>query len=435
MKILNDHSQLLLDASRRIEADLRENVLPFWIKQAVDPAGPGFVGSLTNGLVLDRTVERGMLLTARILWTFSAAYRRYSDPAYLAMAERAYTDLTTRFLDRAHGGFVWSIQPDGAVSRDRKQVYGQAFAIYALSEFHAATGRTEPLAQAIQVFRLVEQHARDARHGGYYEAFGRDWKPIADMRLSAVDLNEPKSQNTHLHVMEAYANLLGVWPDAGLRDALRGLLDLILDRIIDPITGHLGLFFADDWQLRYDRRSYGHDIETSWLLTDAAARVKDPALTARIRAIAIKIADVTLAEGVDADGAIYNEGGPRGLTNTNKEWWPQAEAVVGFLNAYQLTGDQRYSAAALHTWDFIERRLIDREHGEWFRGVSRDGQVLADELKVGFWKCPYHNGRCGLESVRRLREIAGPAPQNPAIDLNLTQLAANGAPSENARVV
>jgi mannobiose 2-epimerase len=395
-----------LNASlQRIEADLRENLLPFWIDRVVDRPGHTFHGSLTNDLALDRTVERGALLTTRILWTYAAAYRQYRDPAYLAMADHAHADLFARFHDVKHGGFFWSISANGAVRRDRKQIYGQAFAIYALSEYHATTGRPEPLDQAIAVFRLIETYAREPQYGGYLEAFGRAWEPIADMRLSAVDQNDPKSQNTLLHVMEAYTNLLHFWPDAGLRQALTELVEVMLRHVVNSATGHLGLFFANDWTVRSDTISYGHDIEAAWLLTAAAAVLGVPALTARVRALAVKIADVTLAEGTDTDGGIYNRGGPNGVTDYAKEWWPQAEAVIGFLNAYQFSRDERHVAAALRTWDFIEMHLIDRKHGEWFRGVTREGRVLAGELKVSFWKCPYHNGRMGFEAIRRLRAI------------------------------
>ena len=394
------------DLANRIEDDLRRNVLPFWINRVVDRAGGTFFGALTNDLVVDPAAERGALLTTRILWTFAAAYRHYADPAYLAMADHAYADLLTRFHDPRHGGFYWSINADGSVLRDRKQVYEQAFAIYALAEYHAATGRREPLDLAVTAFRLIEQHAREPRHGGYLEAFARDWSPIADLRLSAVDLNEPKSQNTHLHIMEAYTNLLRVWPDPALRRAQTELLGIMLDRIVDPRTSHLGLFFAEDWTLRSDRISYGHDIEAAWLLTQAAEVLGNSSLMARIHPLAVRIADVTLAEGIDADGAVVNEGSPTGYTDSNKEWWQQSEAVIGFLNAYQLSGEPRFLTAAGRTWAFIETRLIDRQHGEWFRGVTRDGRILAGELKVSFWKCPYHNGRLGLEAVTRLRALA-----------------------------
>jgi mannobiose 2-epimerase len=393
------------DYSRRIEDDLRGNILPFWMSRVVDADGKAFIGSLTNDLAVDRSAERGALLTSRILWTFSAAYGRYRDAAYLAMAAHAYDDLILHFRDETNGGFWWSVAADGAVLRDRKQVYGQAFAIYALTEYHAASGNRAALDQAIETHRLIEKHAR-AAHGGYLEAFGRAWEPIEDMRLSSVDLNEPKSQNTHLHIMEAYTRLLASWPDPGLRAILAGLVDTMLTRIVDPATGHLGLFFAEDWTPRFDRISYGHDIEAAWLLTWAAEVLRDPALTVRIRPLAVRIAEVTLGEGVDADGGVFNQGGPNGPTDTNKEWWPQAEAVVGFLNAFQLSREERFLAAALRTWDFIEARLIDRRNGEWFRGVTRDGRVLDNELKVSFWKCPYHNGRTGLEAVRRLAHLS-----------------------------
>jgi mannobiose 2-epimerase len=394
----------------RIEADLRQDILPFWSKNVVNAESRGFFGSVANDLSVDRAAERGGLLTSRILWTFSAAYGRYRDPAYLAMADHAHNDLILHFHDAQHGGFWWSIAGDGQLLRDRKQVYGQAFALYALAEYHAATGKREPLDMAIGLFRLIEAHAK-ARHGGYLEAFGRAWEPIADMRLSEVDLNEPKSQNTHLHIMEAYTRLLLLWPDPGLKEALATLVEVMLSRIVNPETGHLGLFFAEDWALRSDRISYGHDIEAAWLLTWAADVLGDPELSSRIRPLAVKIAEVTLAEGVDKDGGVYNQGSPSGLTDTNKEWWPQAEAVVGFLNAYELSGDDRFLAAAFRTWDFIELRLIDRTRGEWFRGVTRDGRVLDNELKVSFWKCPYHNGRTALEATRRLRELSNPSPR------------------------
>ena len=394
------------DCLARIETDLRQNVLPFWIGRVVDRAGGTFLGALTNDLVPDRTAERGALLTTRILWTYAAAYRQYRDPAYLAMADHAYADLLARFHDPVHGGFYWSVAADGSVLRDRKQIYGQAFAIYALAEYHAATGRSESLDHAITTFHLIESRAKEPLHGGYLEAFGRAWESIPDMRLSAVDQNDPKSQNTLLHLMEAYTNLLRVWPDAGLHRALSSLVELMITHVVNPATGHLGLFFANDWTLRSDKISYGHDIEAAWLFTEAAGELGSPVITARVELLAVKIAGVTLAEGVDADGGVYNQGGPAGITDPAKEWWPQAEAVVGWLNAYQLSREERFLAAALHTWDFIETHLVDRAHGEWFRGVTRDGRVLTDQLKVGFWKCPYHNGRMGLEAVRRLRAIA-----------------------------
>jgi len=396
---------LLSDYARRIEADLRGNILPFWIDRVVNRGNRGFFGSLANDLSVDRGAERGVILTARVLWTYSAAYARYRDPAHLAMADHAYGDLQANFRDPVHGGYWWSIAADGTVLDGRKHMLGQAFAIYALAEYHAATGRREPLDQAIAAFRLVEDHAA-ARHGGYVDAVGRAWEPISGARLSG-NPDAPKSQDAHMHVVEAYTRLLTVWPEPSLRSALARVADVMVTRIFNPVTGHLGEFFAEDWTQRSDLIAYGHDIEAAWLLTLAADALRDGALTARIRELAVRLAATTLAEGVDGDGGLFYHAGPAGPTDTNKEWWPQAEAVVGFLNAFQLSGEERFLAAALRTWDFIEARIIDHERGEWFRAVTRDGRVLGDELKVGFWKCPYHNGRAGLEATRRLRVISG----------------------------
>jgi mannobiose 2-epimerase len=386
-----------------IETDLRGNILPFWIEHVADPAARSFHGTLSNDLKVSADVERGALLTSRILWTYASAHRHFGDTSYRAMADLAYEDLMIRYHDADHGGFYWSINANGSMRRDRKQVYGQAFAMYALAEYHAATGLLAPLDAAVALFRLLEEKAREQVHGGYLEAFARDWSPIADMRLSEVDQNDPKSQNTMLHVMEAYTRLLGVWPDTALRAALRTLVELLVTRVLDSKTFHLGLFFTNDWRPTSTKISYGHDIEAAWLLSRAAEVIGDPALTARITPIALKIADVTLAEGTDVDGAIFNLGDPSGVLDDKREWWPQAEAVVGFLDAWQLSGENRYFEAAAKTWAFIDTNLIDRTNGEWFRGVTREGKVISTFEKVGFWKCPYHNGRMGLEAVTRLK--------------------------------
>ncbi len=401
--------QTLADYRQRIEADLRQNILPFWIEHAVDRERGTFHAALANDLTVDDSGSRGALLSSRILWTYAAALQVYGEPDYRSMADFAYRDLGERFEDAENGGFYWSVDAAGRPERMRKQIYGQAFAIYALAEYHRATGLSEPLVKAQAVFGLIERHAKDAEHGGYFEAFARDWSAISDMRLSEVDQNDPKSQNTLLHVMEAYTNLLRVWPDETVRTALTDLVEVFLRRIWDAHTGHLGLFFTAGWRVTSDRYSYGHDIEAAWLLGEAAGALGDPDLSGRVLAATLRIADVTLAEGVDTDGAIFNEGSPAGITNDTKEWWPQAEGMVGFLAAAQLSGDSRYVEAAMRLWDFIESRLIDREHGEWFRGVTREGRLIAGFEKVGFWKCPYHNGRAAIEAVARLNALGAAA--------------------------
>ncbi len=391
---------------QRIERELTGNILPFWARQVVDRTHGGFFGEIGESLEINPTAIRGSLLTARILWTFSAAFRVFKNPEYLEVARWAHEDLEQRFADRDYGGYFWSATADGGPVDTRKQVYDQAFCIYALTEFARATADAVILDRAIELHRLIETHTREKKFGGYFEALNRSWGVLADVRMSPVDMNLPKSQNTHLHVMEAYSNLLRSWPDPALREAQTELIEVMLSRILDSRTSHLGLFFDLDWSLKTDRISFGHDIEAAWLLHQAAREVGNPKLLQRVQQVAVRIAEVTHLEGLDPDGSLLYEANSQGLTLTYKEWWPQAEGAVGFLDAYQISGDERFLRDALRLWDFIEARLVDRRHGEWFRSVERDGSPAREtQPKVSFWKCPYHNGRACLELMDRLRRI------------------------------
>ena len=380
------------------ELELRGNILPFWLKHTRDRERGGFYGEIDQQMNVRKNAPRGALLTSRILWTFSAAYRTYHDPEYLEMARWAYRDLMDNFRDRESGGLFWSITADGKPEQTFKQIYGQAFGIYALAEYFRATGEQPALDEAIALYRLLEQHAHDEKQGGYFDALDREWEPQRRNLLGPA----PKSQNSHIHIMEAFTNLLRIWPDAGLRARQRELLDLMLTRIVDPKTSHLVLFMKNDWTPIGDAVSYGHDIELSWLLVEAAEQLGDPALLARVKPAALAIARVTLAEGMDADGAVLNEGNAHGVTNTNKDWWPQAEAAVGYLNAYQLSRDPKYFVAAQRSWNFIQQKFVDRKNGDWYESLERDGTPLR-RMKVSVWKCPYHNSRSCLELVERLR--------------------------------
>lgn len=386
----------------KIEGELRGNILPFWLAHARDRKHAGFHNEITPDLVVLEDAPRGALLTSRILWTFSAAYRRYRDPAYLEMAQWARRDLVEHFRDEKFGGLYWSLTADGRPLDERKIVYGQVFGIYALSEYYRATGEQPALDQALELYRTVEARAHDRQHRGYREEFTRDWQ-LRSGRSAMGALGE-KSQNAHIHILEAYTNLLRVWPDPQLKENLRDLIDVLLTKILDPSSHHLRLFLAADWTPRSDTISYGHDIEFSWLVVEAAGVLGDPAVLRRAEDAAVAIARVTAAEGVDTDGGVYNEGeAGRGLTDTRKEWWPQAEAAVGFAGAYRISGDEAHLRRALRSWDFIDTHLVDRRRGEWLRGVTREGRPLTRGAnKVSFWKCPYHNSRACLELLDRL---------------------------------
>ena len=401
----------------RAEAELTQDILPFWRQHAFDPATGRLSGVVTNDLRRFDDVPRHAVLCARLLWTFAAAARRDPRPEWLEMGRRALALLMGPFWDSRHGGVFWSIDAAGRVQSDRKQIYAQAFAIYGLAEWSAATGDTTALERAKTLFALVEKHAAEPQFGGYIEARGGAWEELADQRLSDKDLNAPKSMYTLLHLLEAYTTLLRHWPDAGLRGRLRELLIVMLDRVVTttPYTC-CRLFFDLDWRSLSSKISYGHDIEASWLLWDAAEALGDPALLARTRQVSLDMAAGVLAHGCDTDGSIFYDGEPGRVVKADKHWWPQAEAVIGFLNAYALSDDAAYQTAAIRAWQFIEDHVIDRQHGEWFAELDRSGRPLpdypehADSCKVGPWKCPYHNARACLEVMRRV-PAAGRAKQ------------------------
>ncbi len=383
------------------EAELR-NILAWWSSNMIDLQNGGFYGRIDGDGTLRPEANKSVILNTRILWAFSAAARQTGRPEHRAVAERAYDYLVRHFLDEKEGGVFWMLDYRGNPVQPKKQVYAQAFAIYALSEFYLLTRQQAALDKAQEIFWLIEQYSRDKTKGGYFEAFARDWSPLEDLRLSEKDANEAKTMNTHLHLLEAYTNLLRASAGTEVREALKWLTFLFLGKFIDSQTAHLRLFFDENWVSKSDKISFGHDIEAAWLLTDATKILGDESLISKTRTAAVRIAGRTLAVGFDpADNGLWNEADPNGLTDRDKEWWPQIEAVVGFLNAWQISGESRFAEAALRSWHFIEKHLLDHKHGEWFWGLKSDGTPDRDREKAGPWKCPYHNGRGCLEIMRR----------------------------------
>lgn len=389
----------------KIEEELLTNILPFWMAHTIDQKNGGFYGEISNDLVINPHATKGALLNARILWTYAAAYRKYKDPAYLGMAQYAYHSLIHYFWDESHAGLYWEISAEGKPINKRKQIYGQAFGIYALSEFYAATGNQQALEQAVTIFHSIEKYSFDRVHGGYFEALSQDWQPIEDVRLSSLDMNEKKSQNTHLHILEAYTNLLRVWRDSSLIQQHMALIDVMLNKITNVDTYHLILFLDEDWTPKSDHVSYGHDIEASWLLFEAAEVLGDENLLSQIQLRSIAMAQAVYDEGLDTDGALFYESTPDGTFVTRKSWWPQVEAAVGFLNAYQLSKQTHFLDAALKNWDFIEKHFVDRKYGGWYRFANHDAPEHRSEPKVSFWKCPYHNSRACMELISRLQKL------------------------------
>jgi cellobiose epimerase len=378
------------------------HILNYWQSCSIDKKDGGFYGELTNDNKPVPGAVKGSVLNSRILWAFSAAYRLTNQAEYLEIAGRAFNYICDHFIDREFGGVYWSVAADGAPLDAKKQIYALAFAIYGLSEYNRVTGNSEALQLAQSLYRDIEKHSFDQQYGGYFEALTRDWQPIGDLRLSDKDANEKKTMNTHLHILEAYTNLYRVWPDVDLRLQIRALLRDFEDHIVNKKNHHLNLFFDELWYVKSGMISYGHDIEASWLLLEAAEMLGDEDLIERIKHLAIEMA-MASAEGLNTDGSMSYEFEPgHNKLITEKHWWVQAEAIVGFYNAYQLTGDQSYLDKVLALWQFTQRHIIDRKHGEWFWGINADGKVMEGYGKVGFWKCPYHNSRACMEMMTRL---------------------------------
>lgn len=396
---------LLATYQQEMERELAR-ITRFWLTRTLDERQGGFIGQMSSAGEVNEAADKGCILNARILWTFSAVYRHSGQAEHLAAATRAFDYLLTYFLDEQYGGVYWLVDAHGTPVNTRKQVYALAFSIYGLSEYYRATQHPRALAVSQELFQWIETHSYDTEHGGYLEAFSRTGELLADLRLSEKDRNAPKTMNTHLHVLEAYANLYRSWPDAQLAGQLRGLLTSFLTHIVDADTGHLRLFFDRNWTPAADLVSYGHDIEAAWLLREAAEVLGDETLLHQVESATLKLAQATAA-AVLTDGSLPHElNRETGHLDRHREWWVSAEAMVGFLDVYGLTGDEALLHRSYKAWKFAQRHLLDTERGEWHWGVYSDYRPMTELDKVGFWKCPYHNARACLEVIYRCKGYA-----------------------------
>lgn len=396
-----------------VRDNLVGNILPYWLKLK-DPRG-GFYGEVkADGTVL-RDASRGVILNARIIWSFAAAYQAIPDKEYLLAAIHAKDWFLQHFCDHKYGGVYWSVAADGTREDTKKQLYAQGFAIYGLSELYKVTKDDEVLKAAVNIYRVVETYFADKEFGGYTEALARDFSPLEDMSLSAHDINADKTMNSHLHILEAYANLYQVWPDAGLKKAVEQLLDIIGTKVMNA-DGHLQLYFRRDWSVLPGGVSYGHDIETSWLALECAFALKDDAVVERVRPWALAMAHAG-NEGLLPDGSMRYERLLDGTYDDSRQWWVQAETVVGNLWLYGrfpqgallpsnvMSSEVETSQplqAALAAWAYIRDNLVDPVDGEWWWAILPDGSKDMSQPKAGFWKCPYHNTRMCLQVLSLL---------------------------------
>lgn len=394
-------STQIINLKTELTAELN-NILEYWSKHTVDQKNAGFIGQIDCNEFKNFEAEKGSVLNARILWSFSAAYSITKKEEHKSNAKNAFEYIITHFYDKEFGGIYWSINPDKTPKDSKNQIYALAFVIYGMTEYYAISKDEKALTFSVMLYNRIQKHSYDPISKGYFEAFTRDWQPIEDLRLSDKDANEKKTMNTHLHIVEAYSNLYKIWKNETLKNDIIELLEVIETHFINEETGHLRLFFNENWVEKPDVISHGHDIEAAWLLLQCAEISEDAALIERYKKYAILLTDATI-EGIDPiDGGLWYELEPEhNELIAEKHWWPQAELMIGFYNAYELTSNQIYLEIVLKNWDFVKSHLLDKQNGEWFWGVYADYSLIQKD-KVGFWKCPYHNSRACIELIKRL---------------------------------
>ena len=383
-----------------IELELNE-ILDYWTSHAVDEINGGFVGRVSEENNKIHSESKGLILNARILWTYSAAFNYTRSPTHFDLARRAFTYLIKYFYDELNKGFYWLIDKKGVIIDDKKHIYAQSFVVYGLSEYFKISGDQRALDLAIETYQMIIEKSKDNELGGFAEAFSNKWESLDDVRLSDKDVNVQKTMNTHLHIVEAFVTLYSVWKDKDLKQEIISILYLIEDKFIDESSGHLKLFFDTNWHDYTDIISYGHDVEAAWLLLQCAEIIQHEDLINRYRNYAILFIDSSII-ALDGDGGLWYEMElVSGKLVKEKHWWPQAEFMIGAINAYELTNDKKYLDLCLKTWNFIKQKIKD-PNGEWHWGIDSVGNIIADKYKIGFWKCPYHSTRMCLELLKRL---------------------------------
>lgn len=379
-----------------------DDILKYWLKNTPDLKEGGFIGQINEGGQAIAIADKGSVLNARILWSFSAAFNLTGDGFYLKYAESAFKYINSYFIDKQFGGVYWSVNYKGIKQNAKKQIYASAFTIYGFAEYYRATRISSVLDIAISLYETVIEKSLDQENGGYFEAFSETWSPIDDLRLSQKDVNVQKSMNTNLHVLEAFSNLYSIWPDKDLKNHISSLLTNFSDHIIYPGLNCQVLFFDNKWNPKSTTVSYGHDIEASWLLLEAAEIIGETDLIENFKVQALKLASQAMV-GLDTDGGLFYEYEPENkMLIGEKHWWVQAEAMVGFFNAWEISNKNIFLDASLKCWQFTQKYILDKNRGEWYWGVGADHSPMIGQDKVGIWKCPYHNTRACIELIRRI---------------------------------
>nr|WP_246596209.1 AGE family epimerase/isomerase [Bacillus alkalicola] len=382
-----------------------DHILPFWKTHAVDEYGDGFHGYLFFDLSIDKECDHICLLYSKILWSFSAAYRKFKQEDDLKVAQRSFDYMMEHFLDKEHGGFYWSVDEKNGLGKDtNKHMYNQAYAIYGLTEFFQASGVEEALEQGKQLYHLLEKNGVDAENGGYFEAFSREWQQDSELSHKVHELHVSKSIKTHLQLLEAYTNLYRVWDDEGLKASLERLFDIIVEKVLNG-DNHFHVYFNNRWEPDSSLVSYGRDLEGSWILTEAAKVLRCERRMDMIKTTAVDIVNACLEGGVEEDGSFIHESIGEEVTDGDRVWWVQSEGLVALLNAYELSGENKYLTHFNNLWEYIRDYYIDQKHGEWYWQLTSENEIDTSKPIVETWKGPDHNTRGLMESMERISKI------------------------------
>jgi len=381
-----------------ITNELVNHIIPFW-KRMKDNKFGGFYGYMDYDLKTEKDAVKGVILNSRILWFFTNAYEVTKDKECLACADHAFAFLKDHCLDKKYGGVYWSLTYDGKPEDRTKHTYNQAFAIYALSSYYRVKQDKEALVIASGLFELVENTCKD--EFGYLEAFDEKLQPVDNHKLSENGLLASKTMNTLLHVLEAYTEYYRATKEKKAAVALKFIMDSFADKVYNPDRKILEVFFDEKLNTISDLHSYGHDIEATWLIARGCEVLGDKEYTIKMKAVIEKITKNIYAEAYNGH-SLSNECFC-GIIDATRVWWVQAEAVVGFLNAYEADNSKKeYLLAAKNIWNFIKEHLIDKREGsEWYYHVDKDGSPEVGKEIAGPWKCPYHNGRMCIEVIKK----------------------------------
>lgn len=385
-----------------VKEHLVKDIIPFWQSMKDEEYG-GFYGYLGFDLKLDKKAVKGCILNSRILWFFSNAYLLLKEESLLESARHAFCFLKEHATDKENGGIYWSLNYKGEPEDTTKHTYNQAFAIYALSSYYDASKDKEALDLAYSLYQLVETKCKDDY--GYLEAFSCDFMPADNDKLSENGVMAEKTMNTLLHVFEAYTELYRITKDENVAKQIRFMLDIVADKVYNPKLGRQEVFFDKTWNTLIDLNSYGHDIETAWLVDRGLEILDDSVYTEKLSPITRTITE-NIYNRAYKDHSLLNEA-ENGVVDTTRIWWVQAEAVVGFLNGYMKPEHQKkYLEAAEDIWEYIKTYLIDKRNGsEWFWALDENHNPKEAPI-VEPWKCPYHNGRMCFEVIRRMKDAS-----------------------------